>query len=262
MTANPWMGLPRPLVIAHRGDSLNAPENTIEAYRRAIELGTEMIEADVNLTSDGRLVMIHDASVDRTTNGSGRVRDLTLAEVRRLDAGSWFDERFAGARVPTTEETVELARDAGIRMCFEIKGGGAAQAAAIADALADLLVARDALAWACVSGYDHESLARAKRRAPRLILAPERLPDDVPAVPAEALRQARALGAPIIQNHHALLTEELVSALHAGGVAVWSWPTTEPDSIVASIALGADAVMGDDVAAMVARVGSTPTDAG
>ncbi len=254
MTANPWIRPDRPIVIAHRGQSLEVPENTLEAYRRAIDLGTHMIEADVNITRDGKLVMIHDWTVDRTTDGTGRVNDLTLANVRALDAGSWFAPEFAGLRVPTTEETIDLARDAGIMMCFEAKGGYAHQAAAIAEALADLLVERDALGWAFMSGYDHDALASAKRRAPALMLAPERLPDYTPVDPAEALRQARTLDAPVIQNHYRLLTTELVSALHEADVALWTWPTTEPQSVVDSLAFGLDAVMGPDVPAMLQAV--------
>ena len=258
MTGNVWRRDVRPLVIAHRGQSLDTPENTLEAYRRAIELGTDMIETDVNVTRDGVLVMIHDASLDRTTSGHGPVSGADLADIRGLDAGSWFGEGWTHVRVPTTEEALELARDAGIQMCFEVKGGTTAEAEAIAVALAELLRARDALGWGFVSGYDHRALAAARRRVPDVLLAPERLPDDVPAVPADAVRQATDLGAPVIQNHYRLLTRELVEELHAAGIAVWSWPTTTPDSIASSIAVGADAVMGDDVAAMVRAVRSAP----
>jgi len=115
MSGNPWVGRERPLIIAHRGHSIAVPENTLEAYRRAIELGVEMIECDVNRTKDGELVMIHDWTLDRTTSGSGRVEDMTLSEIRDLDAGSSFDPSFAGLRVPTTAETLDLAREAGAR---------------------------------------------------------------------------------------------------------------------------------------------------
>jgi len=90
----------RPLVIAHRGHSIALPENTLEAYRRAIELGAEMIEADVHLTRDGTLVMIHDYVLNRTTSGRGRVRDATWEEIQRLDAGSWKDSQFRGLQGP------------------------------------------------------------------------------------------------------------------------------------------------------------------
>ena len=249
--ANPWLRPTRPLIIAHRGHSLEVPENTTEAYRRAIELGAEMIEADVNISRDGRLVMMHDATLDRTTDGHGPVSGATLNELAGLDAGGWFDKDFAGLRIPTVEETIELARDAGIWMCFEVKGGDPAEAERIANALITLLVARDALGFAAMSGYDHDVLALAKRRAPELVLAPERLPDDVPADAPTAILQALTLDAPIIQIHHRFLTAGLVAALQEAEIAVWSWPTTDAAAIESSLTVGADGVMGDDVRRLV-----------
>lgn len=254
MTANPWLQPDRPLVIAHRGHCIEVPENTMEAYRRAIDLGTGMIECDVNRTKDDQLVMIHDWTLDRTTSGSGPVRDLTFEEVRALDAGSWFDRQFTGLRVPTTAETIELGREAGIRMCFEVKGETPDEYAGTAVRLAELLAERKALDWAFMSSYDHEAMAAAKARVPELLLAPERLPDDVPVDPDEALRQAVALGAPVLQNHWRHATRDLVRTLHDAGVALWLWPTTAESEIEAGLAIGVDGVMGDDVAAMVRAV--------
>lgn len=97
--------------IAHRGASHACPENTLAAYRRAIESGASATEADIRTTKDGVLVSLHDADVRRTTNGKGLLRDLTYAEVRQLDAGRWFDPRFAGERIPTLREILELCRD-------------------------------------------------------------------------------------------------------------------------------------------------------
>jgi glycerophosphoryl diester phosphodiesterase len=261
MTANAWLRPACPLVIAHRGHSIDVPENTLEAYRRAVEIGTEMIECDVNMTRDGVLVMIHDWTVDRTTDGSGAVSSLTLEEIGRLDAGSWFRPEYRGLRVPTTAETIELGREAGISMCFEVKGGAPTEFQNVADALADLLAERDALDWAFMSSYDHDALGRARARVPDLLFAPERLPDDVPPDPDEAIRQATALRAPVLQNHWRFLTPELVAGLHDHDIAVWAWPTTADAEIAVSIAAGVDGVMGDDVAAMVravADLGATP----
>jgi len=130
MSINPWIRSSRPLSVAHRGHSIAYPENTQIAYRQAqiayrqaIEMGVEMIECDVNLTSDGQLVMIHDATLDRTTDGHGRVNAATWDEVRRLDAGRKFNPAFAGERIPLTEETLLLFKEAGIYACFEVKGG-------------------------------------------------------------------------------------------------------------------------------------------
>ena len=100
-------GEERSLVVAHRGLLLHAPENTLANFRACLELRLGF-EFDVEKTKDGQLVCIHDATVDRTTNGSGKVADLTLTELRQLDAGSWFDRHFAGERVPTVDEVLQL----------------------------------------------------------------------------------------------------------------------------------------------------------
>lgn len=98
---------PQTLVVGHRGLLQHAPEDTLTNFRACLELRIGF-EFDVQRTQDGHLICIHDNTVDRTTNGTGRVSDLTLAQIRRLDAGSWFDPKFAGERVPTVEEVVKL----------------------------------------------------------------------------------------------------------------------------------------------------------
>lgn len=96
-------------VAAHRGWSEKYPENTMLAYKKAAELGVDQIEIDVRVTRDGELVIIHDATVDRTTNGTGKVGEMTLASIRELDAGSWKGAEFAGERVPTFAEFLDFA---------------------------------------------------------------------------------------------------------------------------------------------------------
>lgn len=98
---------PRPLVFAHRGASAHAPENTLAAFELALEQGAHGIELDVKLSADGEVVVIHDATVDRTTNGQGRVSQLNLAALRELDAGSFFSETFIGKKIPTLAEVFE-----------------------------------------------------------------------------------------------------------------------------------------------------------
>jgi len=97
----------QPVIVAHRGLLRHAPENTLANFRACIELGIGF-EFDVARTADGQLVCIHDDTVDRTTNGKGRVAEMTLAEIRKLDAGAWFDARFAGQKVPTVDEVLAL----------------------------------------------------------------------------------------------------------------------------------------------------------
>lgn len=98
-------------VAAHRGNSKYYPENTLCAFRSAIELNVDMVEIDLHMTKDGVLILMHDHLVDRTSDGTGLIREKTLAEMKALDAGSWKDKRFAGERVPTFEEFLELFRD-------------------------------------------------------------------------------------------------------------------------------------------------------
>jgi glycerophosphoryl diester phosphodiesterase len=107
-------------VIAHRGASAYYPENTRAAFEAAIELGADMVEFDVQLSRDGEVVVFHDEKISRCTNGRGRISDYTLAELRKLDAGSWFNNKFKGATIPTLHETLAICRDK-IAVNIEIK---------------------------------------------------------------------------------------------------------------------------------------------
>src|SRR2546425_868141 len=109
--ASPTTPLPhRPLRVAHRGASARAPENKLAAFREAIRLEADAIELDVQLSADGVPMVIHDDTVDRTTNGHGTVATIASRDLRRLDAGAWFSSRFRGERIPTLEEALECAR--------------------------------------------------------------------------------------------------------------------------------------------------------
>lgn len=98
---------PLPIVFAHRGDLAHAPENTLPSFQQAIQKGADGVELDAKLTVDGHVIVFHDMSVDRTSNGSGKVASLTLDAIRKLDAGSWFNEKFKGTQVPLLEEVFE-----------------------------------------------------------------------------------------------------------------------------------------------------------
>jgi glycerophosphoryl diester phosphodiesterase len=112
------------LLIAHRGASGHAPENTLAAFRKAVSLGVGFIETDLQLTRDARFVAIHDDTVERTTNGHGAVHDLTLEAIRKLDAGSWFGSEYAGERIPTLEEILEFSKKNDVVFYLELKPGG------------------------------------------------------------------------------------------------------------------------------------------
>ena len=111
----------RPLVVAHRGANRDAPENTLAAFRLAVTQGADLLELDLRQTRDGELVAIHDARLERTTNGSGLVCEMDYARLRRLDAGRWRGEQFAGLQVPSLEEVLEQTAGV-VGLAVELKG--------------------------------------------------------------------------------------------------------------------------------------------
>ena len=112
-----------PRVIAHRGLSARAPENTLAAFRAAAGAGVPWVECDVQLTADGHAVLLHDETLDRTTDGTGRLADTPLAGLRGLDAGGWFDAAFAGESIPALSEALDLLAALGLGVNLEIKSG-------------------------------------------------------------------------------------------------------------------------------------------
>ena len=155
----------RPLLIGHRGYPARYPENTLAAFTGAMDAGCDMIELDVTLTRDRRVVVIHDDTLDRTTNGSGPVRDRTVEEMRKLDAGSWFAPRFAAERVPLLDEVIALT--AGRCMLnIEIKESAFEEgypADAIEHQVAELVKTAGAMDRVIVSSFDRRILERLAR---------------------------------------------------------------------------------------------------
>ena len=121
--STPGGGSLQPFFIAHRGASGTAPENTLPAIDSALAAGVDYIEIDVHLSLDGKVIVIHDATVDRTTNGTGKVQKLTAEYIQSLDAGSWFGEPFIGVKVPTLEEVIRHI-DGKVKLLIEIKKKG------------------------------------------------------------------------------------------------------------------------------------------
>ncbi|MCP3855425.1 MAG: glycerophosphodiester phosphodiesterase [Actinomycetia bacterium] len=157
------MGSGRVQVIGHRGASDEAPENTMAAFKRALSLGADGIEFDVQLTRDGHAVVVHDAMLDRTTSGSGPVFEATLEEVRSLDAGSWFDPRFSGERVPTLDEVLALPAHV---FELEIKTWGRA----VLDSVLEAVDRAGVFERVKFTGWNHSMLCRLKARRPEATL--------------------------------------------------------------------------------------------
>src|SRR5258707_103264 len=164
--------VPTPLVIAHRGDSAHRPENTLGAFASALEIGAAIAEFDVHLTRDGEVVVIHDATLDRTTNGHGAVRNLTLAEIRRFSAGypARFGSAYPGERVPTLGEVLGLLRERAQAM-IEIKAEAVtddAEGGIEAHVVEEVRKARMEKDVALIS-FDRRALMRCRTFAPEIL---------------------------------------------------------------------------------------------
>jgi glycerophosphoryl diester phosphodiesterase len=199
-----------PLVGGHRGNPAEEPENTLASFRSAIELGVDIIECDVHLSSDGELVVIHDHTLDRTTNGTGLVRQHTLAELRELDAG-------AGERLPILAEVCELAREGAVGLCVEIKQIPIPYPG-LEEKLTSQLEDLGMLDQTAVISFHHGSVKRVKELEPRLSTGV--LEGARPLDPAGIMKAALAdLYAP----HFGAMDAELVEDVHSAGGAVGVW---------------------------------------
>lgn len=196
---------------AHRGASALAPENTMAAFRAAEVLNADGIEFDVHLSRDGVPVVIHDETVDRTTDGAGAVAELSLAELLDFDAGSWFDEQFTGEQVPLLTEVLAWAGNR-MRLNIEIKDHRAGEA--VLTALRDFPEA-DVL----ISSFNHKALARLRQLDAALPLA---FLTDSPFWRL-AVRRALACSAESFHPKAAFLTRNQISSCHAKGLKVYPW---------------------------------------
>ncbi len=223
------------LVIAHRGASGDAPENTLAAFNLAVEQGADVVELDVHMTTDGHPVVVHDDTVDRTTDGSGHVRTKTLAELKALDAGSWFDSGFAGERIPTLDEVVVWARGK-TTLSIEIKNTPHRHRG-IEASVTGVLERRSALADHEVFSFDHQCIQRIKAREPEVFtgVCYNADPVDHPALAAAA--SATALH-PMF--HH--VRADVVRDAHAAGLLVFPWIVDAYQDIRDMALLGVDGI--------------------
>jgi len=248
MTAETTSGLPPQLSLqAHRGAAGLAPENTLAAFRMAIELGADAAELDLQATKDGVVVVIHDDTVDRTTDGRGRIGDLTLADIKRLDAGAKFGAAYRGERIPTLRELIDLVKASGnrrFRLNLEIKfaEGREGQPADLEERVLAVLRETGFLARVITQSFHHASAAKMKRLAPTipagLLVGQRRQPTD----PVTAVREHRV---DYFAPHYSLVTPDLLRTLHGAGIPVVTWTVNDPADMRRLIAMGLGALPGD-----------------
>lgn len=234
----------RPLIIGHRGYPARFPENTLASFEGAILAGCDMIELDVTLTRDRKVIVIHDDTLDRTTNGKGPVRFHRLEEIRRLDAGSWFDPRFAMERVPELGEVLELTRNRCL-VNIEIKAS-AFEAGSPPDAVehqvVELVKGSGTMEWVIVSSFDWRMLQRiaAMEHPPALA--------GISNQGADRRMVDRLLAMEAFSWHprFSALTPAQVALVHAANIKVFPWTITTRKEAEKLLAMGVDGLICND----------------
>lgn len=225
------------LTIAHRGASGHAPENTLAAFKKAVFLGATFIETDLQLSRDARFVAIHDDSVDRTTNGKGKVHDQTLAALRKLDAGSWFGSEFTGERIPTLEEVLEFSKKHDVVFYLELKPAGSWGGE---HALIGALRESGEIPRSVVISFDPAILANLRKIEPTLmtgLLYEGQLP--------KLLGTAIDIGARQIVVRGDLVTPSMIAEAHRQDLQIVCWTVNSPAHIRLLTAAGVDGIMSD-----------------
>ncbi|HEY8454158.1 MAG TPA: glycerophosphodiester phosphodiesterase family protein [Actinopolymorphaceae bacterium] len=241
------------IVVAHRGASGTAPENTLIALQEAARLGADFAEVDVVLSKDGVPVLAHDLTLQRTTNvaevfperATCNVSEFTLAELRTLDAGSWFDPRFAGARIPTLREALRVFRDVQLGLWMELKSPHLHPR--LAEAVAEVLrttpggwlSASDRSRWLTVTSFDFDVLADFAREIDHAVPIggiAEHVPDDA------TLRELAGWMDYFVPNYRKLQPGDIVR-IRAAGLKTAFWTPNDPAAAAGLVARGADALI-------------------
>jgi len=241
LTRTRW---PHPRIIAHRGAGTLAPENTLVALRLSASLGFAGVEVDAQLAACGSPFLLHDDTLERTTDGSGPAHERSLAQLRALDAGGWFGNEFSGERLPSLEAACALCRSLGQWMNVEIKVAQGADAARTGATVAAELARRwaDASPPPLVSSFSEPALEAAARNAPTLPrgLLVDRPPEDWPD-------RARALGCRSLHVAHEHIDAALVETAHGHGLAVVAWTVNDPGRAFVLFVQGVDAIVTDEL---------------
>jgi glycerophosphoryl diester phosphodiesterase len=224
-------------IFAHRGCSAVAPENTMSAFRKAIEVGADGVELDVQRSRDGEIVVIHDETVNRTTNGSGWIYDLTLAEMKRLDSGSWFSPRFAGEMIPTLSEVLTLFEPTSMWLNIELKNNKVPYAH-IEEQVVDRIEYFGLQDRVILSSFNHQRLHHLHLYRPTWQLAAL-----YNLILFEPWSYARHLGVTALHPFYRTVTAEMINGCHQHGIAVRPYTVDEPDVMVRLLQYEADAII-------------------
>jgi glycerophosphoryl diester phosphodiesterase len=223
-------------IVGHRGAPECAPENTMASFQEGLRQGADVIELDVQLSADGHVVVFHDDCLERTTNGRGLLAERSLAELKALDAGAWFDPRFAGEPIPTLDQVLEWARDS-VPLFVELKFSAAPEPT-LGAAVVERIQAHEMTEQVVIISFAHQALSWVKQGAPNLATAA------LYAAPvADPVALARGIGANAVMPLWHLVTADGVASCHAAKLSVNVWGSGADYG--ALIAKGVDCVNAD-----------------
>ncbi|WP_426451110.1 glycerophosphodiester phosphodiesterase [Paenibacillus sp. S-38] len=228
----------KPLVIGHRGAAGEAPENTLASFALAVKQGADAVELDVHLSADGELIVCHDATVNRTTDGAGAIADLTAAQLRRLDAGRWFDEKYAGEPVPTLEE-VFRETPAGVMINVEIK---CPYSSRLQMRLFELLKLYGRLEGTVVSSFNHKILHSLQAAEPVLKVG---LLYDANLVHHRRLAESSGMNVYSLHPYHLLIDPEDVADATANGLQVYPFTVNDEGQMHRAVMAGMSGIITD-----------------
>lgn len=231
-----------PAVIAHRGASVQAPENTLAAFQTALEQHSDGIELDAQLTGDGQVVVIHDDDLRRTTDGQGAVRKTSLDELKSLDAGSWFGPKFSGTRIPTLAEALELIGDRALTN-IELKNL-ASPTDGLPQKVAATVTRLNLQAQVMISSFNPLALAAFQRALPET-------PTGLLTVPGRGGALTRLLAGGLIRYrnlhpHYSSVSARLLAATRRKGRGVYAYTVNRTEDIKEMYTLGVSGIITDD----------------
>jgi glycerophosphoryl diester phosphodiesterase len=238
----------RPVTVAHRGNNKFAPENTRISYVQAVEAGAPIVEFDTALTRDGHIVGLHDKTLDRTTDGSGALADMTLEQIRQFEAGSWKDPKYRGEPIPTLDDVAEVARGKAILM-LDLKAEGQGQA--IAAWLDKSKYPRDQVLLAPWTDEEGSALRQHVKDVPMIRLTSKVPTEKFDKAYFDRMKQIGFSGFSVNWQH---LSQAFTDAAHKNAMAVYVWTIDDNPEIAGATLLGADGIITDDPASTMKTV--------
>jgi glycerophosphoryl diester phosphodiesterase len=233
-----------PVIVAHRGASGSAPENTMAAFRKAVKAGAGMIELDVRLTKDFHIVVHHDRSVKRTTNGKGNIWELTLPQIRSLDAGTWFSDTFERERIPTLREVMELLLPTSVNLNIEVKtDGDPRKHAHFAECVILIIMEKRFEDRVLVSSFDHKFLKRFHELYPAIRTGA--LYHPVRDIRKRASTLCTRIGASAFICSASQLRQRIVEDARTSGLTLAVYGVNEDPVFERILSLGVDAIVTD-----------------